>query len=63
MDPYRVANRALWDEWTDIHARSTFYDLEGFKKGGVRLEPFEIEEIGDVSGKYCHSGRRGRAAH
>ena len=61
MDRYLKANRALWDEWTAIHARSAFYDLEGFKRGGVRLRPYEIEEIGDVAGKsllhmQCHFG-------
>ena len=59
-DPIR-ANNALWDEWTVIHERSEFYDLEGFKRGGVRLRPYEIEEIGPVEGKdllhlQCHFG-------
>ena len=59
-DPIR-ANNALWDEWTAIHERSEFYDLEGFKRGGVRLRPYEIEEIGPVEGKdllhlQCHFG-------
>jgi SAM-dependent methyltransferase len=60
IDPIR-ANNALWDEWTARHAQSEFYDLEGFKRGGVRLRPYELEEIGDVSGKdllhlQCHFG-------
>ena len=55
------ANNALWDEWTAIHERSEFYDLEGFKRGGVRLRPYEIEEVGPVDGKdllhlQCHFG-------
>ena len=59
-DPIR-ANNALWDEWTAIHERSEFYDLEGFKRGGIRLRPYEIEEIGPVEGKdllhlQCHFG-------
>jgi SAM-dependent methyltransferase len=58
---YIESNRALWDELTPIHERSEFYDLDGFKRGGVRLRPFEIEEVGDVSGKellhlQCHFG-------
>ena len=28
MDPHVAANRALWDEWTPIHVRSEFYDVE-----------------------------------
>jgi SAM-dependent methyltransferase len=60
-DDYLEANRALWDEWTAIHQGSDFYDLESFKKGGVRLHDFEVEEIGDVRGKdllhlQCHFG-------
>jgi SAM-dependent methyltransferase len=59
-DPIR-ANNALWDEWTAIHERSEFYDLEGFKRGGIRLRPYEIEEIGPVEGRdllhlQCHFG-------
>ena len=30
------ANNELWDEWTQIHERSEFYDLEGFKSGERR---------------------------
>ncbi len=60
VDPIR-ANNALWDEWTAIHERSEFYDLEGFKRAGIRLRPYEIEEIGPVVGKellhlQCHFG-------
>jgi len=55
------ANNALWDEWTAIHAASAFYDLDGFKRGGIRLRDYEIAEIGDVAGRdllhlQCHFG-------
>ena len=46
-----AANRSLWDAWTAIHAGGDFYDLERFKAGGVRIRHYEIEMIGDVSGK------------
>lgn len=54
-------NEALWDEWTRIHETSTFYDLEGFKRGGIRLRDYELEEIGPVIGRdvlhlQCHFG-------
>jgi SAM-dependent methyltransferase len=54
-------NQALWDAWTALHSTSRFYDLDGFKAGGVRIRPYEIEMIGDVSGKsllhlQCHFG-------
>ncbi len=54
-------NNVLWDEWTAIHATSAFYDLDGFRRGGVRLADYEIAEIGDVAGRdllhlQCHFG-------
>lgn len=54
-------NKALWEEWTTLHASSAFYDLEGFKRGGIRLGPEEVAEIGDVAGRdllhlQCHFG-------
>jgi SAM-dependent methyltransferase len=56
-----AANEALWDAWTAIHSRGDFYDLESFKAGGVRIRPYEVEMIGDVSGRsllhlQCHFG-------
>jgi len=61
MDEYLAANRALWDEWTAIHETSSFYDLEAFKAGGSRLRDYEVDEVGDVTGKsllhlQCHFG-------
>ncbi|MGH2556308.1 MAG: class I SAM-dependent methyltransferase, partial [Actinomycetota bacterium] len=58
---YLDANRALWNEWAPIHERSAFYDVPAFKRGESRLKDFEIEEVGDVSGKsllhvQCHFG-------
>ena len=55
------ANRAMWDERVPIHVKSPFYDVEGFRAGRITLEPFEIEEAGDVSGRtlvhlQCHFG-------
>jgi len=54
-------NNALWDEWTLIHETSAFYDLEGFKRGGIRLRLDELDEIGPVDGLdvlhlQCHFG-------
>src|SRR3972149_9735810 len=61
VDGFKAANLALWDEWTSIHVRSKFYDVEGFKRGEVRLDSLEREELGDVTGKsllhlQCHFG-------
>src|ERR1043166_10145838 len=61
MQDYMKANRDLWNEITPIHARSAFYDVEGFKRGRNALMSIEREELGDVSGKsllhlQCHFG-------
>jgi SAM-dependent methyltransferase len=61
MSEYMAANRALWDEWTAIHERSEFYDVEGWKAGRRPLGDFVVEEVGEVAGKallhlQCHFG-------
>lgn len=58
---FKAANLALWDEWTAIHVNSPFYDVEGFKRGDLKLNSLERQELGDVSGKsllhlQCHFG-------
>ena len=55
------SNRRSWDEKTPVHARSRFYDVEGFKAGATSLRSIELEEMGDVRGKgllhlQCHFG-------
>ena len=39
-----AANQALWEAWTAVHAAGDFYDLEGFRAGGIRIRDEEIEE-------------------
>lgn len=61
MEPYRLANRNLWDGWAPINARSDLYRLDEFKSGANKLHPLEREEVGDVSGRtllhlMCHFG-------
>jgi SAM-dependent methyltransferase len=61
MDEWMQTNRASWDERVPIHVAGEFYDVEGFRKGEERLRPFELEEVGDVSGQdlvhlQCHFG-------
>jgi SAM-dependent methyltransferase len=61
MNEHLAANRALWDEWTAIHERSEFYDVEGWKAGRRPLRDFVVEEVGEVTGKdllhlQCHFG-------
>ena len=55
------ANRKLWDEWTETNARSSLYDLEGFRAGKRTLNRLELDEVGPVEGRsmlhlQCHFG-------
>jgi len=49
--PYLETNRALWDEWAEIHARSDWYNLDAVRRGECKLRPYELMEVGDVGGK------------
>lgn len=54
-------NRESWNELTTLHAKSSFYDIDSFRKGKTSLNPIEIKELGDVKGKkilhlQCHFG-------
>ena len=56
-----AANQQLWEAWTAVHAEGDFYDLAGFRAGGVRLTDAEIAAVGDVRGRtllhvQCHFG-------
>jgi SAM-dependent methyltransferase len=56
------SNRLLWNAWTELHEDSDFYNLAGFRAGGLSLRAIEREEIGgEVAGKrllhlMCHFG-------
>jgi SAM-dependent methyltransferase len=61
LDEFVKANLGLWNEWTEVHETSAFYDLEGFKAGKSSLHAIELEELGDLAGKrllhlQCHFG-------
>jgi SAM-dependent methyltransferase len=56
-------NRRLWDAWTAIHTTGEFYDVQRFRDDpdDLRIESWEREEVGDVTGKsllhlQCHFG-------
>jgi SAM-dependent methyltransferase len=59
---HRDANLKWWNESASIHARSAFYDLDGFVAGKrTGLHPTEPSMVGDVTGKslvqlQCHLG-------
>jgi SAM-dependent methyltransferase len=55
------SNENLWDHWTELHEKSDFYNVAGFKAGKLTLCDIEKEELGDVAGKsllhlQCHFG-------
>jgi SAM-dependent methyltransferase len=54
-------NKLWFDERANLHADSDFYRVQDVIDGEIRLKPYEIEEIGDVTGKdviqlQCHIG-------
>lgn len=60
-DEWVEINRASWDEVTPIHVASSFYGVEEFRRGGGTLRPFELAEMGPLSGLellhlQCHFG-------
>ncbi|WP_411812935.1 class I SAM-dependent methyltransferase [Chryseobacterium scophthalmum] len=61
-DNYIEINKHSWNNRTDTHLNSDFYDLEGFLKGETSLNPIELEIFGDLKGKsilhlQCHFGQ------
>ncbi|MDB4953894.1 MAG: Methyltransferase type 11, partial [Myxococcales bacterium] len=62
MNKFIETNRTHWAELAKIHERpSDYYDIEGFKAGGLSLRPLERREVGEVRGKsllhlQCHFG-------
>lgn len=61
MEDGVALNRAQWDERVDVHLRSAFYNVDGFRRGETDLSPIEAAEIGDVGGLriahlQCHFG-------
>lgn len=59
---YLAINRALWDQKTEFHYNSQFYDVESFLNGRSSLNDIELALLGNVSGKsilhlQCHFGQ------
>ena len=59
---YINKNKASWNDKTDYHVGSEFYDMDSFMKGKNSLNEFELSLLGDVSGKtilhlQCHFGQ------
>ncbi|TDO03702.1 class I SAM-dependent methyltransferase [Sunxiuqinia elliptica] len=58
---YIDINKQSWNNRTEAHIQSDFYDLKGFLAGQSSLNSIELERLGDLSGKrvlhlQCHFG-------
>ncbi len=59
---YAEINKQSWNNRTDVHIKSEFYDVPGFLKGKSSLNDIELKLLGDVKGKsilhlQCHFGQ------
>lgn len=59
---YIEINRQSWNNRTEAHIHSEFYDLEGFLNGRSSLKEIELKLLGDLRGKtvlhlQCHFGQ------
>jgi len=59
---YAEINKQSWNNRTDIHIKSEFYDVAGFLKGNTSLMDIELALLGDIRGKsilhlQCHFGQ------
>ena len=59
---YKEINKQSWNNKTQHHFDSDFYDLDGFLKGNTSLQETELKLLGDISGKsilhlQCHFGQ------
>ncbi len=61
-DDYLAINKKLWNDKTNAHTSSEFYDMPSFLAGKSSLKEVELNLLGDVSGKnilhlQCHFGQ------
>ena len=59
---YIEINRQSWNNRTDTHIKSEFYDLDSFLKGKSSLKEIELNLLGNLQGKtilhlQCHFGQ------
>lgn len=59
---YLEINKKSWNNRTDTHLKSEFYDQENFLKGKSSLKDIELKLLGDIKGKsilhlQCHFGQ------
>lgn len=61
MVDYTKVNKKWWNTITSLHAKSSLYSLNKFKKGKSSLQKIEIKELKNIKGKsvlhlLCHFG-------
>ena len=59
---YLDVNRKSWNNKTEVHLHSEFYNLDDFRKGKSSLNSIELDLLGDIKGKsilhlQCHFGQ------
>jgi len=59
---YFETNRQTWNQKVKVHTQSDFYNLNDFIKGESSLNSYELNALGDVTGKsllhlQCHFGQ------
>ncbi len=59
---YIEINRQSWNNRTETHLKSEFYDLDNFLKGKSSLNDIELNLLGSIKGKtilhlQCHFGQ------
>ena len=59
---YIEINKKTWNNKTEVHVNSAFYDNESFLKGKSTLNNIELQLLGEVTGKkilhlQCHFGQ------
>lgn len=62
MTNYKEINKTLWNNKTDVHINSAFYDNITFIEGRNSLNSIELDLLGDIKGKsilhlQCHFGQ------
>ena len=62
LPDYININKQTWNNKTDVHIASDFYDVSSFLKGKSTLNEIELKLLGDVKGKkilhlQCHFGQ------
>ncbi|MEN0006932.1 MAG: methyltransferase domain-containing protein [Bacteroidota bacterium] len=62
MEKYLDANKAMWNQRTEIHVDSEFYDVPSFIAGRSSLNAIELDILGNLKGKkllhlQCHFGQ------